>query len=604
MSLASTLPVDMVSIPFAPSSLDPELANTPKRWAFIEDRATAPLSLTWAPLDDALMKGEELLHDQVLATKFLVPIASHALISRPYLTALLNACPRRPLTLISAPAGFGKTTLLSEWAQTLSSDGYSRGDPCGRPGVAWLSLDEEDNNPVRFWRYVLMALDRVQPGIYTDLVTRLQTQRPHLPSLVTALINRLVQSPQQVLLVLDDYHIVTDQAVHTSITSLVEHLPAQLRLVLSTRVDPPFPLSRLRARSQLLEVRTEQLLCTGTEVADFLREIVGVELSGAEVEQVASRTGGWLASLQMLNLSWHGSEGPFYVQEEVSGSHHHIVDYLTEEVLRQQPPAIQHFLLHTSMLERLTAPLCDAVLQQRGSQQVLEELKHTNLFLMSLDSQRCWYRYHQLFAEALRFVLERSDPEAIAIVHRRASAWFAEHGYAREAIQHAIQARDWSQAADLIEAEMQAPDQGRWEEATVQRWINQLPPQIVRTRPRLCPVSTLPQPVSSPGVDIELQPIATSVTSVESTDKAARANRTVLRSAPQQDLLDPLSMRELEVLHLMARGATNGEIALALALAVETIKRHVSNILSKLGVSNRTQAAARALDLGLLGDNL
>jgi LuxR family maltose regulon positive regulatory protein len=595
MSLANTLTVDMVPIPIVSDNLDRVIANSPERWAFIEERGTASLSHTWAPVNEALMKGEELLRDQVLATKFYVPVASHALIPRPHLTALLNACPRRPLTLISAPAGFGKTTFLSEWVQALSRESIP---------VAWISLDEEDNDPVRFWRYVLMALDRVQPGIYTDLVTRLRTQRPHLPCLVTALINRLVQSPQQILLVLDDYHLITDQAVHASITSLVEHLPAQLRVVLSTRVDPPIPLSRLRARSQLLEVRTEQLRCTDTEVADFLRKIVGVELSGAEVEQVASRTGGWLASLQMLDLSLQRGEGPFQVQEEVSGSHHHIVDYLTEEVLRQQPPAIQHFLLRTSLLERLTAPLCDAVLEQRGSQQVLEALKRANVFLIPLDSQRRWYRYHPLFAEALHFILERSDPEATAIVHRRASAWFAEHDYTSEAIEHTIQARDWSQAADLIEAEMQIPFRGRWEEATVQHWIEQLPPQVVRTRPRLCLASALPRSASSPAVDIAAKPAVESAAPAVVTSEPVKANRPVLQSYPQQDLLDPLSMRELEVLHLMARGATNGEIALALALAVETIKRHVSNILSKLGVSNRTRAAARALDLGLLGDNL
>jgi len=358
------------------------------------------------------------LADQLLATKFFVPSSPHVLISRPRLSTLLDGGLQRPLTVVSAPAGFGKTTLLSEWVQTLPQESIQ---------VAWVSLDEGDNNPVRFWRYVLTALDRLQPGMCTDLVTLSRTQTPPpLPSLLTTLINRLVQSPEQVLLVLDDYHMITDQAVHTSFTSLLEHLPAQLRVVLSTRVDPPLPLSRLRARSQLLEVRTEQLRCTGTEVADFLHEIVGVELSGNEVEQVTSRTGGWLVSLQMLDLSLQRHEGPFQVQEEVSGSNRHILDYLTEEVLRQQPLAIQRFLLRTSILERLTAPLCDAVLEQSGSQQVLEELKRANLFLISLDSQRRWYRYHPLFTEALRFWLERVDHEALEVLHLRASAWYAE----------------------------------------------------------------------------------------------------------------------------------------------------------------------------------
>ncbi|HEX6554805.1 MAG TPA: LuxR C-terminal-related transcriptional regulator [Ktedonobacteraceae bacterium] len=554
-----------------------------------------PFSLPCPRMGDSPIKGEELYSDQLLETKFFVPVASHALIPRPRLAALLDTCPRRPLTLVSAPAGFGKTTFLSEWVQALSPESIR---------VAWVSLDEQDNDLVRFWRYVLTALDRVQPGMCTDLVTLLRTQpSPPLPYVLTKLINRLVQIPGQVLLVLDDYHMITDQAVHASFTSLVEHLPAQLRVVLSTRVDPPFPLSRLRARSQLLEVRTEQLRCTDTEVADFLHEIVGVELSDDGVQQMITRTGGWLAGMQLLDLSLKRRESSFYLQEGISGSHHHILDYLTEEVLRQQPPAIQRFLLRTSMLERLTAPLCDAVLEQSGSQQVLEELKRANVFLISLDSQRRWYRYHPLFAEALRYMLERSDPEAIAVVHRRASAWLAGQGYTREAVQHAIHARDWSQAADLIEAEMQTPGLGRWEETTVQRWIAQLPPAVVRTRPHLSLVSMLPRSDSSPTVDAGPEPVAKPVASVVvSTDKPVRANRSLLQSVSQQDLLDPLSLRELEVLHFMAQGATNGEIALTLGLAVETIKRHVSNILSKLGVGNRTQAAAQAHDLGLLCD--
>jgi ATP/maltotriose-dependent transcriptional regulator MalT len=278
------------------------------------------------------------------------------------------------------------------------------------------------------------------------------------------------------------------------------------------------------------------------------------------------------------------------------------VYYVGEEVLRQQPPAILHFLLRTSLLQRFTAPLCDAVLGRSDSQQMLDGLKRANLFLISLDSQRRWYRYHTLFAETLRSILEHSDPEAIAIVHRRASAWFAGHGYVDEAIQHAIQVKDWSQAADLIEAGMQMPDRGRCEEVTVRHWIEQLPPEVVRIRPRLCLAFALPPVVSSPMVDAGRKPATEPATPAVPTDRPVRANRAAPQSAPRQDLLDPLSIRELEVLHLMAQGATNGEIALTLALAVETIKRHVSNILSKLGVGNRTQAAARAHDLGLLRD--
>jgi LuxR family maltose regulon positive regulatory protein len=334
----------------------------------------------------------------------------------------------------------------------------------------------------------------------------------------------------------------------------------------------------------------------------LLREAVGIELESSQVQQIRNKSEGWPTGIQILGHSLTQKHDSSYVHEEVSGSHCHIVDYLTEEVFRQQPPAIQSFLLRTSVLERLTASLCDAVLERSGSQQVLEELKRANVFLISLDSQRRWYRYHPLFAEALRFMLERSDPEASSIVHRRASSWFAGQGYVDEAIQHAIHASDWSQAADLIEVEMQTPCQRRCEEATVQRWIKQLPQEVVRSRPHLCLVSALPHPASSPTVDTGPEPAAQPAAPVVPNDKSVRANRNALQSSTQQDLLDPLSLRELEVLHLMAQGATNREIALTLALAVETIKRHVSNILSKLGVGNRTQAAGRAYDLCLLLD--
>ena len=429
-----------------------------------------------------------------------------------------------------------------------------------------------------------------------------------------------MQIPEQILLVLDDYHMITDQAVHTSFISLVEHLPAQLRVVLSTRVDPPFPLSRLRARSQLLEVRTEQLHCTDTEVADFLCKIVGVELSDDRIQQVIGRTGGWLAGLRMLELSLQRREGSFYVQDGVISSHHHIVDYLTEEVLRQQSPAIQHFLLRTSILERLTAPLCDAVLEQSGSQQALEELKRVNLFLISLDSQRRWYRYHPLFAETLRFLLERIDPEVIEMLHLRASRWYAEHNYIEEAVEHAILAHAWQQAADIIEAEMRTSNQRRWEPAILRHWLEQLPQEVVQACPHLHFAYTselLPEASTTTGDawlkteddqashDVGKKAHANQVKVVSPQAKPdAVLKRPTSPCALQQDLVDSLSVRELEVLQLMAQGATNQEIARALTLATETIKRHVSHIISKLEVCNRTQAVVRGHSLGLLSDDI
>ncbi len=541
-------------------------------------------------------RGEEgcvLFSEQLLVTKFSAPAAQHALIPRPRLAALLDVVAKRLLTLVSAPAGSGKTTLLSQWTRALMKAAFL---------VAWVSLDEEENDPLRFWTYVLTALDRMQPGAYSDLLARLRT-RPDLAlsSLPTALINRLAQSQQQMLLVLDNFHMISEDGLLTAFATLLERLPPQVNVILSTRVDPPLPLSRLRARGQLLEVRAEQLRCTDTEVEDFFREVVGIELESSQLQQIHNKSEGWPAGLQILGLSL-SRHGVSSMREEVSGSHRHIVEYLSEEVLCQQHPAVLHFLLRTSLLERFTAPLCDAVLGRSDSQQMLDRLKRDNLFLIPLDSQRRWYRYHPLFAEALRSMLERSDPEAIAIVHRRASAWLAGQGYVAETVEHAIHARDWSQAADLIEAEIQTSGRGGWEETTVQHWITQLPPEVVRTRQHLCLVSELPRQASSPMVDTGSEQAADPATPAVAVGRLVRLQRPMIQSAPQQDLLDPLSLRELEVLHLIAQGATNGEIALTLALAVETIKRHVSNILSKLGVSNRTQAAARAYDLGLLLD--
>ncbi len=377
----------------------------------------------------------------------------------------------------------------------------------------------------------------------------------------------------------------------------------------------------------------------------------------------------------MLDPSMQRHAASFHVQEEISGSHRHILDYLTEEVLRQQTPAIQHFLLRTSILERFTAPLCDAVLERSGSQQVLEELKRANLFLSSLDSQRRWYRYHPLFAEALRFWLERVDSEELEALHLRASEWYAEHDYSGEAVQHAILAHAWQQTADLIEAETRTPNQERWEQATLRLWLEQLPPDVIRARPRLCFASALPPVASSTTVgawlgaaEAGLAASSTLLSDTQAVDEASvqddgnrllreiaafRALHTdscsdgqaaqlvwgfsheegqispvvseraqaaqvevlcpqaktnaVLKGpapqrAPQQELLDPLSVRELEVLQLMAQGSTNSEIARALTLATETIKRHVSNIISKLEACNRTQAVVRAHSFGLLSD--
>ncbi len=423
------------------------------------------------------MDQSPLFHDQLLATKFFIPSSLHALIPRPRLTELLSKSLERPLTLVSAPAGFGKTTLLSTWIQSLPSE-HSR--------IAWVSLDEGDNESTLFWLYVLTALDSQQPGLCTQLVTYLQTQQaPPLRSVLQTLINRVAEQSEQLLLILDDYHLVTEQAIHTSLTYLVEHLPPQLHLILATRADPPLPLSLLRARGHLLEVRTDALRCTPDEVMAFLKKTARFQLSPDMVEEVATRTEGWLVGLQLLGLSLQAHADPGDLLEEVSGSQRYIFDYLIEEVFQHQSASVQTFLLHTSILKRLSAPLCDAILEQSGSQQVLEQLERANLFIVSLDTQRRWYRYHALFTEALRHRLEQTQPALVPILHYRTSQWYAQHGRLNEAIAHAITAQQWQWAADLIE-QVYPLIWGNSEHARLRRWLEKLPAEVVRSRPRLC----------------------------------------------------------------------------------------------------------------------
>lgn len=357
------------------------------------------------------------------------------------------------------------------------------------PHVAWVSLDEGDNEPVLFWTYVLTALDRQQPGLCAPLLAYLQTQQaPPLRYVLQALINRLASRTEQFLLILDDYHLITHQEVHSSLRHLVEHLPPQLHLILATRTDPPLPLSLLRSRGHLLEVRTDQLRCTSEEVMAFLKEVMGIQLHRDLIQDVTARTEGWLVGLQLLGLSLQGHTDPGNLLDEASGSQRYILDYLTDEVLQKQDESVQTFLLHTSILERLSAPLCDAIMEQRGSQQMLEQLEQANLFVVSLDMQRRWYRYHALFAESLRYRLEHDYEQRVHPLHLRASQWYAEQGQITEAIVHAFRAQEWQWAADLIERLPLSIIVGKGEHELVllRYWLEQLPEDVVCSRPRLC----------------------------------------------------------------------------------------------------------------------
>ncbi len=416
-----------------------------------------------------------LAYGELLVTKCIIPVSSHALISRPRLSALLDAGLQHKLTLLSAPAGFGKTTLLSTRAQSHSAG-----------SVAWVMLDEGDNAPWQFWAYVLTALDRCEPGTSAQALQRLYApEESPLEEVLRALINRLSEATTPRTLILDDYQVINEPVIHHQLSYLVEHLPSQVHVLLATRTDPPLPLSRWRARGQMLELRTDQLRATEEEAAALLLQVMGTRPESSLLQEITTRTEGWLAGLRLVGLALQGCADPACMSEGARGSDRYILDYVNEEVLRQQEPAVYTFLLRTSILAQLTAPLCDAVLERTDSQQVLEELERTNVFVMPLDRQRRWYRYHALFAEALRIHLEQVSGEDVRALHLRASRWYEQEGNITEAVQHALSAYAWEHAADLIESMLQMHPEGTSEGQMVARWMQQLPAEVVRSRPPL-----------------------------------------------------------------------------------------------------------------------
>jgi LuxR family maltose regulon positive regulatory protein len=412
--------------------------------------------------------------DVLLATKLHIPRPRPGFLARPQLTQRLADGIARELVLVCTPAGFGKTTLLADWARR------------GQRPVAWLSLDEADNDPVRFWRHAAAALDGARPGVASPVAGLLQGQQSaSFQAVAATLVNQLAGGTEAVVLVLDDYHLIQAQSVHQSIGFLLEHLPASLRLVVASRVDPPLPLARLRARGQLAELRERDLRFTPEEAAELLRTAVGAELSDAAVAALEDRTEGWVAGLQLAALSLQGHANPAGFVEGFSGSHRYVLDYLTEEVLDRQPELLRTFLLETSVLGRLSGPLCDAVTGRSDSQQLLEQAERANLFLVPLDEVRGWWRYHHLFADLLRARLHQEQPEQVPALHQAAAAWSEGHGLVDDAIRHAVAAGDAVWAARLIERHFDDLLR-RNEDATLHRWLQGLPADVVRARPRLC----------------------------------------------------------------------------------------------------------------------
>jgi LuxR family maltose regulon positive regulatory protein len=408
--------------------------------------------------------------DALLATKLHVPRTRRGLVPRPRLVGRLTQGLEGELTLVCAPAGFGKTALLADWTRRR-----------GR-AVAWLSLDAGDNDPARFWRHAAAALGGVREEVGKQLAPLLRPPPRSFESVVTALVNDLAAVPGELVLVLDDYHLIESQAVHESLVFLLEHLPAGLRLVVASRADPPLPLGRLRARGQLVEVRAAELRFTSGEAATLLREAVRPEFPEDAVAALTARTEGWVAGLQLAALSLQGHADPAGFVAAFSGSHRYVLDYLAEEVLERQPEQLHGFLLETSVLDRLCGPLCDAVTGRPDGQRLLEAIERANLFLVPLDEVRGWYRYHQLFADLLRVRLAQERPERVPALHRAAAGWCEERGLVDDAIRHALAAGDATWAARLVERNI-GPMLGHGETT---RWLAALPAELVRSRPRLC----------------------------------------------------------------------------------------------------------------------
>ncbi|MBL8079867.1 MAG: hypothetical protein JNM55_18005 [Anaerolineales bacterium] len=411
----------------------------------------------------------------VLSTKLHVPPFPLKAVNRSRLINLLNEgfSVGHKLTLVSAPAGFGKSTLVSEWIES-----------CKRP-AAWLSLDENDNDSVRFLIYLISALQTISPGLGAGILDALQSQQlPSIETIQTTLLNEITAIPEDFALILDDYHLVDSKPIDETLTFLVEHLPPQMHLVITSREDPSLPIPRMRARNQLTEIRAADLRFTSSEAAEFLNQVMNLDLKVEDVAALESRTEGWVAGLQLAALSMRGQQDVSGFIQAFAGDHRYIVDYLVEEVLRRQPESVRNFLLQTSILERLNGSLCDAVTMQAGSKSKLEQLQRENLFLIPLDDKREWYRYHHLFADVLLMHLIAEQSEQVSVLHIRASEWFEKNNLTADAIRHSLSARDFERAARLIEKNIPFMRQSR-QESILLGWLKALPDELFQDHPVL-----------------------------------------------------------------------------------------------------------------------
>lgn len=402
-----------------------------------------------------------------------VPRLPRTLVERPRLLKQLDAALTQPLTLLSASAGSGKTTLLSAWAALHSHQ------------VAWLSLESLDNEQTRFWLSIILALRTCLPGVGEAAQMLLQAPQPApVSTILTSLLNELASLPQEMVLILDDYHVIEERALHEVLFFFLEHLPPCMHLILSTRVDPEFPLSRWRARGHMTEIRAADLRFTAAEAAIFLTEAMGLSLTAEQSGILEQRTEGWIAGLQLTALSLQKQDDPSSFLQQFRGNHRFLLDYVQEEILQRQPARTQRFLLQTAVLTHLNADLCEAVTGESTSQELLEEIEHSNLFLVPLDEERQWYRFHALFRDVLLTRLRVSQPEQVALLQHRAASWYEAQGFLHEAITHALEAGEAFYAADLIER-LIIPQSWRNEFPTLRRWLARLPASVLRERPQL-----------------------------------------------------------------------------------------------------------------------
>jgi len=415
------------------------------------------------------------LDSSLLSTKLFIPKSRKNLVPRPRLFEKINIGQDKKITLISAPAGFGKSTLLSNWVRQSEED------------IVWVSLDETDNGPTRFLTYFIAALNQ-SDGTKTDfgrgLLSILRSpQPPPVADIMTSLINEISSLPGKITLVLDDYHLIREPLIDESLIFLLEHQPQNFHLIIATRDDPQLPLAGLRAKGQLAELRAADLRFSSTETAEFLNKVMGLALSSDDIDALESRTEGWIAGLQLAAISLQGLDDPGNHIKSFTGSHRFVMDYLIEEVLEKQSESVQRFLLETAILDRMTGSLCDALTGEQNGQKTLEMLDNENLFIVPLDNERRWYRYHRLFADLLRQRLNQT--QQLPILHRSASEWYEQNGFVDEAIEYALRSQDLKRALDLIEPAVE-PTWQRGEHKKIENWMRELPHEEIQRRPQLC----------------------------------------------------------------------------------------------------------------------